>query len=693
MKPFGVIDSVKTITLFSQEEPIKISIDGHSVEFTLSKKKDHSYTIKLIQEVKPEQETVIYFSNNYWCYAYPVGILDHKYFFKGELGVTVDNEKNQTEFKIWAPGPQEVYLELFKLDKLEEMNEEFHFKRKGKIRTVFVERNLTGYAYRFRIEGYGTRFYSTDPYGVAATRNGTHSVVFEQDKIIPEKWEIDRGPALDSFVDCMLYETHVKDFSSSWTGGLKYKGEYKSFTEHSQNRFEQDTALEHLKELGITHVHLMPVQDFKSVDEGIPDTYNWGYDPFLYNVPEGSYSTEPENPEKRIIELKELIKSLHDNNIGVILDVVYNHTYDLDNPFQKLVPFYYYRITEDGALSNGSGCGDEIAAERIMVRHFIIHSLKHWIRHYHIDGFRFDLMALFGEKTMKKIVSELRNEKNDLIIYGEPWMASFSSMKDKPFLKGSQKNLNIAVFNDELRDSLKGPPDNEQTGFVSGAYGKELDVCKGILGEISYSALLKGFASEPVETINYGSAHDNLTLVDKLIKSSKNVAFKHILRMAGLALGIVLTSQGIPFLHSGSEMCRTKLMDNNSYRSKKLVNEINYLGKYHYQVLFDYVKKLIAFRKNERLLRLKTADDIRSRVKILHAANQLIAFVINGDDKEVLIIHNASHYKTSFNREGKWHLKFFDFRAIDDSSYMVENEIEVTPISSTIAVKEYREEA
>ncbi|MEA2067549.1 MAG: type I pullulanase [Thermotogota bacterium] len=693
MKPFGVIDNGKTITLFSREEPTKITASGRDMEFIATKKNDYSYTIKLLREIIPEQEIMIYFSNDCRCYAYPVGILDQKYCYKGKLGVSIDSEKSRTEFKIWAPGPQEIYLELFELNNLEEVIEEFLFERKGRVRKVFVGRDLTGYAYRFRIEGFGTRLYSADPYGIAATKNGTHSVVFEQDKVIPDKWEMDKGPDIDNFVDCILYETHVKDFSTSWTGGLRHKGKYMSFTEHSQDRVGQDTAVGHLKKLGVTHVHLLPVQDFKSVDEGDSNAYNWGYDPYLYNVPEGSYSTEPENPKKRIIELKELIKSLHDNNIGIILDVVYNHTYELDNPFQKLVPFYYYRITEKGALSNGSGCGNEVAAERNMVRHFIIQSLKYWVKHYHIDGFRFDLMALLGVKTMNKIVSELRKEKNSLIIYGEPWIASGSSMSDKPFIKGSQKNLNIAVFNDEIRNALKGPLDNEQTGFVSGAYGKELDVCKGIIGEISYSALLKGFASEPTETINYCSAHDNLTLIDKLIKSSRNVPFRQVLRMAGLALGIVLTSQGIPFLHSGSEMCRTKLMDENSYRSKILVNEINYLEKYHYHDLFNYVEKLIAFRKKEQLLRLKSADEIRSRIKILHAANQLIALVINGDDKELLILHNASHYKTSFSREGSWQLKFFDFQAIEDPNCIAENEIEVTPISSTIAVKKYREEA
>ncbi|MFO7882979.1 MAG: type I pullulanase [Kosmotogaceae bacterium] len=689
MKPFGVIDNHKTITLFSVEKPKKITADSSDIGFTSSKKTNYSYIIELNEEILPEQEIAIYFSYNKWCYAYPVGILDRNYSYNGSLGVIVDFEGRKTEFKIWAPGPQEIYLELFEPDNLEDLIEEYPFEKKGKIRKVIVEKDLTGYAYRFRIEGYGTRLFSADPYGISATKNGTHSVIFNRNKLIPIKWETDKGPVYGSYVDCIIYETHIKDLSTSWTSGLEQKGKYISFTEHSQNRLGQKTTLDHLKELGITHVHLMPVQDFKSVDEGNPDSYNWGYDPFLYNVPEGLYSDEPESPEKRIIELKRLVKSLHNNDIGVILDVVYNHTYDLDNPFQKLVPFYYYRITEEGSLSNGSGCGNEIATERNMVRHFIINSLKHWVKDYHIDGFRFDLMALLGVDAMKKISTELRKEKDDLIIYGEPWMASDSSMTDKPFFKGSQKDLNIAVFNDELRDSLKGPLDNEQTGFVSGAYGKELNICKGIVGEISYSALLKGFASEPFETINYCSAHDNLTLIDKLIKSSKNAEFKSILRMIGLAIGIVLTSQGIPFLHGGSEMCRTKLMDDNSYKSAMLVNEINYLGKSHYSILFDYVKRLIAFRKNEKLLRLKTADEIRSRLKILHAANQLIALTVTGSNKEILIVHNASHYRTSFYNEGKWKLKFFDFKAFDDNSKTVENEIEINPISSTIAMRKW----
>ncbi|MFW6119343.1 MAG: type I pullulanase [Petrotogales bacterium] len=686
MKPYGVIENEKTVTLFSARKPKKVTYNSSEVEFTLKRKCDYSYIIQLKKIIQPEKEVKIFFSNNDWCYAYPVGILEDKYSYNGKLGFNVDCKSNKTEFKIWAPGPQEIYLELFKSDNLYESVTEYPFKREGKIRKVVVEKDLTGYAYRLRIEGYGTRHYSADPYGIAATINGTHSVILDHDKLVPEKWGEDRGPAISDFVDSVIYETHVKDFSTSWTGELEQRGRYLSFTEYSKNRLGLNTALTHIKNLGITHVHLMPVQDFKSVDEGDRYSYNWGYDPFLYNVPEGSYSEEPENAKKRITELKKLVRSLHDNHIGVVLDVVYNHTYDLDNPFQKLVPFYYYRIAEDGTLSNGSGCGNEIATERDMVRHFIISSLKHWIRDYHIDGFRFDLMALFGVSLMRKISNELRKEKKDLLIYGEPWMASESSMVDEPFLKGAQKGLNVAVFNDEFRDAIKGPLDNEQTGFVSGAYGKELDVCKGIVGGISYSALLKGFASEPGEVINYCSAHDNLTLVDKLIKSSKNVEFSNILRMVGLALCIVLTSQGIPFLHSGSEMCRTKLMDDNSYRSEILVNEINYLSKTHYYMLFDYVKNLIEYRKNEKLLRLKTASEIRSMVKILHAANQLIAISIVGEDKEILVVHNASRYRTTFNHEGRWQLKFYDFKAVDGNS-IIENEVEITPISSTIAIR------
>jgi pullulanase len=367
--------------------------------------------------------------------------------------------------------------------------------------------------------------------------------------------------------------------------------------------------------------------------------------------------------------------------------VVYNHTYVIDTPFNRLVPYYYYRLKENGEFSNGSGCGNELATERTMVRKFIIDSLKHWVRNYHVDGFRFDLMALLGKSTVLEIERELRQVKEDLLLYGEPWSAASSSIKDVCLTKGEQRNINIAVFNDDLRNALKGYPVDESKGFVSGERGWETGIVIGMLGEIDYSHVFKGFTAHPTETINYASAHDNLTLYDKLIKSVPKISFEERKRMAALALSIILTSQGIAFIHAGSEMLRTKFLEENSYRSGSLINELNYLQKRIYRDFHEYIRGLILLRKNHLLFRLRTADEVRRHVEVLHIADGFVSVRLKDDQEEILVAHNARNEAVSLNISGTWKLLVYDCKIDLDGQRKVLDTIKVERLSTTVAIR------
>ncbi|WP_153039609.1 type I pullulanase [Thermoanaerobacter sp. YS13] len=563
-----------------------------------------------------------------------------------------------SKFRLWSPTAEKVYLCLFKDNKKREIEME-----KSENGTWFVEikENLKNAFYTYNILRKGKFVETVDPYARALTANGTHGVVIDLKDTDPPGWSEDVKPPFDDPVDAVIYELHVRDFSFNKDSGIKNKGKYLAFTEKGSNYKGVKTGLDHLVELGITHVHLLPFQDFASVDE-LKGGYNWGYDPYHYFVPEGSYAVDPNDPLSRIKEVKEMILSLHRAGIRVVMDVVYNHTYSIfDSIFDKVEPGYFYRHNPDGSYSNGSGCGNETASERPMVKKLIIDSLKYWVKEYHVDGFRFDLMGLHDIDAMKEIEKILHSIDPSLLLYGEPWTAGPSVLPlEKQFLKGAQKGTRIAVFNDNFRNAIKGLPDDESKGFATGKKNVEKDIMKGVVGSIEYSSEIKDFALNPQETINYVSCHDNLTLWDKISKSNSEATEEEKILMDKLATMIIFTSQGIPFIHAGEEFLRTKRGNNNSYNAGDEINQLDWPRKLLYKEVFEYYQGLIKLRKEHPAFRMRTAEEIKSKLRFIKSPKNTIAFLISDNANndpwgKIIVIYNPTKSKVDVKLpQGNW---------------------------------------
>ncbi|MGB3465504.1 MAG: type I pullulanase, partial [Cyclobacteriaceae bacterium] len=490
----------------------------------------------------------------------------------------------------------------------------------------------------------------------------------------PEGWNNDTRPALQNLTDAIIYELHIRDFSIYPNSGIKNKGKYLAFTEPDTNIDGIATGVAHLRELGITHLHILPGFDFRSIDESQPESnaYNWGYDPQNYNVPEGSYATDAENGEVRIREFKEMVMSLHNNGFRVIMDVVYNHTgATKDSNFNQLYPGYYYRLTEDGKFSNASACGNETASEKPMMRKFMLESIRHWIEEYHIDGFRFDLMGIHDLETMNLIAEEVRKIDPTILLYGEGWTAGDCMLEEsKRAVKANTLKMPaIAVFSDEIRDGIKGHwSDHLDKGFVSSKADSEESVKFGIVGATDHTGVdftkvnyaKKARANGPWQTINYVACHDDMTLFDKL-KESTGKTGKELEAMHLLANTIVLTSQGIPFLHAGADFLRTKYGNSNSYQSPDSINQLDWDRKRQYVKINEHYRKLIAMRKEHPVFRLKTSEEIQQRLEFTHDTGMLIAYTLDGTNLQeeswdkVYVIFNGSDQAKQVNLpSGEW---------------------------------------
>jgi pullulanase len=507
----------------------------------------------------------------------------------------------------------------------------------------------------------------------AVGTNGRRGLFFVPEETNPEGWEYDQPVILENQVDAIIYELHVRDFSIAANSGMVHKGKFLAFTEEgTTGPGGLATGIDHLKELGITHVHLLPVADFHSVDENHPtDKYNWGYDPLNFNATEGTYSSDPATTA-RISEFKQLVMALHQAGLGVVLDVVYNHTgYTRRSWFNQTVPGYYYRQRPDGSFANASGCGNEIASERAMVRKYIIDSVRYWAKEYHVDGFRFDLMGVIDTETMNAVRSALDKLRPGMLLYGEGWTAAESPMPEKfRAVKANVNRLNrIACFNDDFRDAVKGDNfDSREKGFVSGRTLCGEAVKFGVVAACYHPQVVSGhvsgfpWASEPYQTVNYVSAHDNLTLFDKLRVSNPDTDLSTIKQMHKLSGALVLTSQGISFLHGGIEFCRTKDGEHNSYQSPDLINQLDWERKPEYQDVFQYYRALVHLRKNIPALRMRSSDDIRRYLRFLPVCQvNIISYVIEdypGETswKTIHLIFNASVKAISVDlvRAGKW---------------------------------------
>jgi len=545
-----------------------------------------------------------------------------------DLGLTYSADKST--FRIWAPTAENAQLVLYSEGHGGEAGKFFEMEKStGGTWLLVLPGNQSGKFYTFRVKVLGEWSAEVpDPYAKSVGINGMRAMIMDLNQTNPAGWEKDKSPVFKNKTDAIIYELHVRDASISPTSGIKHKGTFLGLAESGRkNKAGLSTGLDHIKDLGVTHIHLLPLYDFNSVDEEYPEKkYNWGYDPLNYNVPEGSYSTNPYDGITRIKEFKSLVKRFHDNGLRVVMDVVYNHTALTETSnFNQLVPNYYYRQTKDGKFSNATACGNETASERPMFRKFMLESMKYWVQEYHIDGFRVDLMGVHDIATMNLISKELHKIKPDILIYGEGWTAGSSPLPDsmRAIKANAYKLDRIAVFSDDIRDGIKGSVfEHEDKGFASGKPGMEESIKFGIAAsckhtQVDYSKVNYSkapYSKQPYQTISYCECHDNHVLWDKLAISAKSASVEERVNMHKLALSIVLTSQGISFLHAGTEFLRSKQGVENSYQSPDSINEIDWDLKTRNIEVYEYVKSLIKLRKEHPLFRLTTQKDIAADI-------------------------------------------------------------------------------
>ena len=481
--------------------------------------------------------------------------------------------------------------------------------------------------------------------------NGKRGAIIDFSKTNPEGWDQDQHPVTKSPADLVIYEMHHRDFSIN-RPDAKYPGKFMALTE--------PWAISHLKELGVNAIHILPSYDYGSVDETrlSDNKYNWGYDPVNYNVPEGGYSTDPYKPEVRIREFKQMVKALHEAGIRVILDVVYNHTYDIEHSnFQRTYPDYYYRKNPDGTYSNGSGCGNETASDKPMMRQFMLESVKYWINEYHIDAFRFDLMGVHDIETMNQIRQMVDTIDPTIYIYGEGWSAGSCAYPQEQLAMKAHINRmpGIAAFSDEIRDALRGPfSDDTVTGWIGGKNETE-SIKFGIAGAIQHPQVdmtkvnysKEPWALEPTQMIAYVSCHDDMCLVDRLKASIPGITEDELIRLDLLAQTAVFTSQGVPFMLSGEELLRDKKGVHNSFESPDSINQLDWTHKTKYPQVFEYYKNLIALRQHHPAFRLGNADLVRKHLEFLDAPAGIVAYRLKNyagrdDWKDIIVILNAN---------------------------------------------------
>ena len=564
-----------------------------------------------------------------------------------DLGLTYTNKAST--FKIWAPTATDAKLNLYSND-LGGVAYNSLKMRKGVngVWEVTINENIKNSFYTFQV--FINNVWSEeviDPYAKACGTNGLRAQVINLKETNPTGWEQDKAPnfsASNQQTDAIIYELHVRDASIHANSGIKNKGKFLGLAEFAtKNSLGLPTGISHLKELGVTHVHLLPFYDYNSVDETKPDQYNWGYDPVNYNIPEGSYSTNPADGKVRIKELKELIKTMHSNGLRIIMDVVYNHTALTKNSnFNILVPDYYYRKRADGTFSDASACGNETASDKTMFRKFMLESVVYWVNEYHIDGFRFDLMGIHDIETMNIIAATLRKIKPSIVLYGEGWTAGSSPLADdkKALKKMANQLKGVAVFSDDIRDGIKGSVFNiDDRGFATGKIENSESVKFGIVAagkhpQIDYSKVnySKGpYTASPAGVINYADCHDNNILWDKIALSYKEASEADRVKMHQLAYAIVLTSQGASFLTAGTEFLRTKNGVENSFDKGDLVNSINWDLKSKNELTYQYIRKLIKIRRTHPAFRMQSASQIANQLVFENNLPEgIIAYTLNG---------------------------------------------------------------
>lgn len=613
----------------------------------------------------------------------------------------------QSAFRIWSPPASQAQLIVYEQGAggtplaVQDMK-----KSEAGTWTAVLKGDHKGkyYAFRVLIEGKWMDEVP-DPYVKLVGVNGKRGMIGSPSMANPAGWENDIAPVFKNKTDAVIYELHVRDASIHLNSGINDKGKFTGLTETgTKNSAGLSTGLDHMKELGVTHIHLLPFYDFFTIDESKLNKpqYNWGYDPLNYNTPEGSYSSDPYDGIKRVRELKQVVQQFHKNGLRVVMDVVYNHTmFSEKSHMNQIVPGYYYRQKPDGSFSDATACGNETASERAMMRKFILESVLYWAKEYHIDGFRFDLMGVHDIETMNLISRELHKIRPDILLYGEGWTAGACPLPDsvRALKKNAYKLDKIAVFSDDIRDGIKGSVfENKDRGFASGKAGMEESIKFGVVAackhpQVDYNKVNYSkapYAKAPHNTISYCECHDNHVLWDKLAISTDNITEDDRKQMHKLSLSIVLTSQGISFLHAGTEFLRTKQGNENSFNAGDSINAIDWDLKTANKDVFDYVKGMIALRKKHPGFRMTTAAQISNNIKFNDGlVPGIVAFTINGAAiqdswKNIQVIYNGnSQSQTVKLPAGVWQT-FSLNNAIVSSPFTLKDRIEVAPYSCTI---------
>ena len=627
-----------------------------------------------------------------------------------DLGITYSPKCSK--FRFWSPAADSVKLRIYDNGESGEAIATCTMQADRNGTWIHkINENLNGKFYTFQVK-INEKWLAETPgiWAKATGVNGKRAAIINFAKTNPKGWRADKKPELKSFADIIIYEVHIRDFSVSPASGMKNKGKFLAFTENKTTSPEgETTGISHLKELGITHIHFLPVFDFATIDETKFDenAYNWGYDPQNYNVPEGGYSTNPYESATRIREFKEMIKTLHSKGFRVIMDVVFNHTFlNEGSNLYLTAQKYFYRYNSDGSWSNASGCHNETASERPMMRKYIVDSVVYWAKEYHIDGFRFDLMGVHDIETMNAVRSALDKLDPSIFIYGEGWTADISPLSEN--LRAVKRNVkqlnNIAVFCDDLRDALRGSWHNPYLGgFIAGVEGNEESIKFGIVGGIQHQQIDYGninnsqhraYTNAPTQLINYVSCHDDLCLMDKIKATApENATAEELLRFAKLAQTVVFTSQGLPFMYAGEEIYRDKKGIHNTFESPDEINAINWSNKKKYKALFNYYKDLIVLRKTYSAFRMNNAVDVRKNLKFIKTEKNFIAYIIDGRAnnniwEDMLVLLNGNRFAIDFQLlEGRWKILCHDGKINLDGIANIQDSLRVEASSASILVR------
>ncbi|BEP28309.1 type I pullulanase [Helicovermis profundi] len=600
--------------------------------------------------------------------------------------------KGTTIFRVFSPSSKSIEICIYNNHNDVRRKVKKFTRNENGIWTIKFNENLEGKYYTYLVDD---TYEVIDPYVHSTNANSTKGMIIDASNVNPSGFMDHEVPKTLKPTESIIYELHIKDFSMDCTKEFKNNGKYLAFTEEGLKCEGEKIGIDHLIELGITHVHLLPVYDFLTVNDYKECDYNWGYDPYLFNSLEGSYSTNPEDGKNRIIEFKKMIMALHKANIRVILDVVYNHTYfSKTSNFHRLMPYLFHRFDKEGNFTNGSGCGCELNTENEFVRKFIIDSLKFWLNTYKIDGFRFDLFALYDVETVKLIENELNNIRDGILLYGEPWTGGLSSLShEKQFIKGMQKGSKVALFNDDFRNEIKGKNGGISSGFVGSLNFDKNKIFAGCFGSIHFDENIFGYTQNASETINYVSCHDNLILMDKISKCYPKTNFEEKQNMNALSLTFVILSFGVPFIQAGTEFLRSKYGYHNTYNHSNLINKIDWNYKKNNRHVFDYIKELISFRKSQKVFSINEEEDLKKVIKIVKSEKHTIIYEISSfyqeDYEKILIVYNGSFEDKVIKLENDGYVMKIDGALYYEKSSKIKNGVLNLPkLSAVICVKE-----